>query len=176
MKYILETERLRLRELTLNDTAFIVELMNSAGWLHFIGDRNVKTDEQAISYLQNGPMKSYEQNGFGLYLVEKKDGNTAIGMCGILKRIGLDTPDIGFALLPGFNGRGYAYEIAKATLEYAKDTLKISQIAAIVVYDNERSIHLLQKLGFTVVKNILFSEEELMLFSNQEAHEANTFM
>jgi RimJ/RimL family protein N-acetyltransferase len=166
MKYILKTERLKLRELTLEDTAFIIELLNSPGWLQFIGDRNVKTEQQAISYLQNGPMKSYEQNGFGLYLVEKKNGDTPIGMCGILQRNELDIPDIGFALLPSFNGHGYAYEIAKATMDYAIDTLKIEQIGAIVVLDNQRSIHLLQKLGLTFVKNIWFSEEELMFFSN----------
>ncbi len=98
------------------------------------GDRNVKTEEQAKSYLENGPIKSYVENGFGLSLVEKKDDNIAIGMCGIIKRDNLDYPDIGFAFLPYFTGKGYAYEIASETLTYAKDKLKISKITAVTVW------------------------------------------
>ena len=93
---IFETERLRLRKFTFDDTKFIIELLNSPGWIEFIGDRNVKTEDQAAAYLQNGPMKSYVQNGFGLSMVETKAGHP-IGMCGILKRDTLDNPDIGFA-------------------------------------------------------------------------------
>src|SRR5687767_3229567 len=116
MKQILETERLRLREFTLNDTAFIIELLNSPGWLKYIGERNVKTEEQAINYLQNGPMKSYLENGYGLSMVEKKVDDTPIGMCGIIRRETLDNPDIGFAFLPGYEAQGHGYEIASAVL------------------------------------------------------------
>ena len=100
MEAILQTERLLLREFTEDDAAFIVELLNSPGWIQYIGDRNIKTEEQAREYLNNGPLKSYRQNGFGLYMVEKKDDHTPIGMCGIIKRDTLNNPDIGFAFLP----------------------------------------------------------------------------
>ncbi|MFD2247403.1 GNAT family N-acetyltransferase [Pontibacter ruber] len=168
MKYLLETERLRLREFTLADTAFIVELLNTPGWLQFIGDRNVRTDEQAVNYLQNGPLKSYADNGYGLSLVEKIDDSKAIGMCGILRRETLEHPDIGFAFLPEYNGKGYAYEIASATLTYAKDKLHIPKVSAITVPDNARSIQLLEKLGLAFVKPIRLphSEEDLLLYCN----------
>src|SRR5215213_5568163 len=130
MDYILETERLSLREFTLVDAKFIVELLNSPGWLQFIGDRYVKTEEKAESYLQNGPIKSYHENGFGLSMVELKENRTAIGMCGIIKRDSLETPDIGFAFLPQYEGKGYAFEIADATLSYAKNNLAIAKISA----------------------------------------------
>lgn len=168
MNYILETERLRLREFTLSDTEFIIELLNSPGWIEFIGDRNVKTEEQAINYLKNGPLKSYLQNGFGLSLVEMKDKQQAIGMCGIIRRDNLENPDIGFALLPGFNGQGYAFEIASATLSHATEKLKLPKISAITLGNNIRSIRLLEKIGLRYIGPFRFpdSEEELLLYSN----------
>lgn len=167
MSYILETARLRLREFTIDDTKFIIELLNSPGWLKYIGNRNVTTEEQAKTYLENGPLKSYIENGFGLWLVEKKDDDIAIGMCGIIKRDILDHPDIGFAFLPYFNGKGYAYEIASQTLIYAKDKLNISKIAAITVADNGKSIKLLEKTGFIFTRTICLPDgKEVLLYSN----------
>jgi RimJ/RimL family protein N-acetyltransferase len=167
-KYIFETERLRLRKFTLDDTAFIIELLNSPGWLQFIGDRNVRTEVQAAAYLLNGPIKSYGENGFGLALVEKKDDATPMGMCGILKREQLENPDIGFAFLPRFNSQGYAFEVASATLSYAKANLSMPTVAAITLPQNARSIRLLERLGFTFIQPFCFpnSEEELLLYSN----------
>lgn len=168
MEPILETQRLRLRTFNLGDTKFIIDLLNSPGWLQFIGDRNVKTEEQALTYLQNGPLKSYEQNGFGLSMVEKKEDATPVGMCGIIKRDNLDNPDIGFAFLPEFNGKGYGYEIASATLAYAKDQLNLPVISAIVMAENTRSIKLLEKIGLKFIKHFTFPNgtEELLLYSN----------
>lgn len=166
MNYMLETERLLLREFTTGDTAFILELVNSAGWLQYIGDRNIKSVEQAKAYLENGPIKNYRENGFGLCLVERKDDAKAIGMCGLLKREYLDTPDMGFAFLPEFNGNGYAYEIAIATVAYAKNKLKISTVSAITMANNEKSIKLLEKMGFSFKKTIFLptGKEELQLY------------
>lgn len=168
MKYIFQTERLKLREFTLNDTQFIIKLLNSDGWLRFIGDESVRTDDQARSYLINGPLKSYRKNGFGLSLVEEKDDNSAIGMCGIIKRDNLVNPDIGFALLPEFIGKGYAFEIAKETLIYSKEKLKISKIYGITTEDNEKSIILLNKIGLNFIQKFNFpnDEEELLLYSS----------
>ena len=166
MIYILETERLSLRQFEITDTGFIVELVNSPGWIKFIGDRNIKTKEQAEDYLKNGPIKSYEDNGFGLYLVELKNDKIPIGMCGIIKRDNLDSPDIGFAFLPAYTGQGFAFEIASATVEFAKDVLKLPEILAITVPHNKASIKLLEKLGLAFSKKINFSadKEELMLY------------
>jgi len=167
-KNILETDRLALRELTFNDTDFIIKLLNSPGWLKFIGDRNVRTEEQAKEYLLNGPIKSYHENGFGLYLVELKHNKTSIGMCGLLKREYLEHPDIGFALIPEEAGKGYAFEIAKATLDYAKDTLKIPHVMAMTMPSNKSSVRLLERIGLKFLKNISSptNGEELLLFRN----------
>jgi RimJ/RimL family protein N-acetyltransferase len=168
MEYILGTERLNLREFTTGDAKFIIELVNTPGWLEFIGDRNIKTEEQAINYLENGPLKSYGLNGFGLSMVELKTEKTPVGMCGIIKRDNLEGPDIGFAFLPEFTGKGYAYEIADATMAFAKDKLKLPTIFAITVPQNKTSIKLLDKIGMKFIKPFCFpdSEEELILYSN----------
>lgn len=169
MKYILETERLLLRQFIITDTKFIVDLVNSPGWLEFIGDRNIKTEESAKEYLENGPLKSYGINGFGLYLVEMKTGRIPIGMCGIIKRDYLEHPDIGFAFLPEFTGKGFAYEIADATMDFARKTLKLTDILAITISGNKRSIKLLEKIGLKFSKTINDpnSNEQLLLYSNQ---------
>jgi len=163
---ILETERLVLRQFELTDARFIVELVNTPGWLEFIGDRNIRTEVAAINYLENGPMKSYRENGFGLSMVELKD-ETPIGMCGILRRDTLENPDIGFSFLPEFMGKGYAFEIANATINYAKDHLNLKTILAITVPNNKRSRQLLEKIGLKFTKTIYtpIDNEELMLFS-----------
>jgi RimJ/RimL family protein N-acetyltransferase len=168
MNYILETERLHLKEFTTGDAKFIIELVNTPGWIKFIGDRNIKTEEQAISYLENGPLKSYGLNGFGLSMVELKSEKTPVRMCGIIRRDNLEGPDIGFAFLPEFTGKGYAYEIANATLGFAKEQLKLQIIFAITVPQNKTSIKLLVKIGMKFIKPFCFpdKDEELMLYSN----------
>ncbi len=167
MNFILATDRLTLRPFTNADAGFIVELVNTPGWLEFIGDRNIHTEEDAINYLQNGPLKSYQQNGFGLWMVQMKDG-TPIGTCGILKRDNLENPDIGFAFLPSYMGKGYALEMAKATMAYATTRLKLKTIYAITDPTNRRSIQLLEKIGLSPVKKIQSPTDgnELMLYSN----------
>lgn len=162
---LIETDRLIISHLTLDDAAFIIKLVNSPGWLQYIGDRNVKTLEDARRYLENGPMKSYEQWGFGLYRVAVKNTNTAIGMCGLIKREGLADIDIGFALLPAYAGQGYAYEAAAAVLAYGKNQLGLQRIVAICMVDNAPSIKLLQKLGLRFEKMIRLNEEDLALLA-----------
>ncbi len=166
MKSILATEKLRLRELTEGDTAFIIELVNSSGWIKYIGDRNIKTPEQAKAYLENGPIKSYQENGFGLWLVETKHNKNPIGMCGLLKRNYLEDPDIGFAFLPEFIGQGYGFEAAAATLSLAKDQLKLRTLCAITMPTNHASIRLLEKIGLKFIKSFYppDNHEELSLY------------
>jgi RimJ/RimL family protein N-acetyltransferase len=167
MEVILETSRLILREFILDDAPFIIELVNSPGWLQFIGDRNIHTKEEAVGYLKNGPLKSYADNGFGLCLVQIMKDHTPIGMCGIINRGTLDHPDIGFALLPEFMGNGYAFEISSALLEYAKNILQLPVILAITVPNNKSSLSLLEKLGLEFKMSFTFpgGVEELSLYS-----------
>lgn len=169
MTPVLQTERLRLRPFALTDTAFIIDLLNSPGWLEFIGDRHVKTEEEATAYLQNGPMKSFDLYGYGLCLVERREDGVPVGMCGVFKRDNLEKPDIGFAFLPQYSGAGYAYEIASATMEHAREVLKLPEIWAITVPQNERSIKLLQKIGLRYAKTFRFpgSEQDLLLYSTE---------
>jgi RimJ/RimL family protein N-acetyltransferase len=167
MEYCLETERLRLREFVPTDNLFILELVNSPEWLKYIGDKNIKTPEQAESYLISGPINSYKTYGFGLALVELKSDLQPIGMCGILKRPNLEKPDIGFAFLPEYTGKGLAYEIASATLQHARTVLKQETILAITAPENKCSIKLLEKIGMVYQKTMIFpnQETELLLYS-----------
>jgi len=166
MDYILETARLRLRQFTLDDTAFIIELLNSPGWLEFIGDRHVRTPDQARDYLTNGPLKSYALHGHGRSMVEHKEEGVPVGMCGLLHREALAWPDIGFAFLPAHQAQGYAFEIAQATVDHARNALGLPQIAAITVPGNARSIRLLEKLGLRYIQSFSFpgSQEVLLLY------------
>jgi RimJ/RimL family protein N-acetyltransferase len=168
MNYILETTRLRLREFVHEDSEFIIELVNSPGWIENIGERNIHTKEEAVRYIENGPMKSYAQHGFGLCLVETKEANQPIGMCGILKRDNLETPDIGFAFLPQYHGKGYAIEMASATLNFAREKLSIPIMSAITLAKNSSSIKVLEKLGlsFRKVIHVAETKEDLLLFNN----------
>lgn len=164
---ILETQRLSLREFKTSDSDFIIKLLNTPKWLEFIGDKNVKSTEDAIEYLQNGPFKSYSENGFGLWLVALKESELAIGMCGLIKRENLENVDIGFAFLPNFTKQGYALEIASATLDYAKHSLKIKDIVAITDSKNIASIRLLDKIGLSFEKSIQSqNKENLLLLSS----------
>ena len=143
-----ETARLSLRELNTGDAAFILKLVNEPAWLHFIGDRGIKTLESARGYLLNGPMTMYRCLGFGLWLVESKGEETALGICGLIKREQLADIDLGFAFLSAHHRRGYAFEAATATLAYARTALSLARVVAVVSPDNEASRRLLVKLGF----------------------------
>lgn len=167
MEIVIETERLILRKFTLDDAAFMLELLNTPAWLRFIGDRNVRAIEEADQYLLDGNIKSYQEYGFGFYVVVIKETNESIGTCGIKKREGLDDIDIGFGFFPKFMGNGYGYEAASATLDYALNVLKIKRIVAIVDPENVASIGLIKKIGLQFEKMIQLSQKdiELMLFS-----------
>ena len=150
----LETERLALRELTLDDAPFILRLLNDPAWLQFIGDRNVHTLDAARSYLTSGPLAMYRERGFGLWLVELKPDATPVGICGLLKRETLPDVDLGFAFLPEFRGRGYGYEAAAATLAHGRNAIGLNRIVAVTASDNTRSIALLEKLGLRFEKTV----------------------
>jgi RimJ/RimL family protein N-acetyltransferase len=162
----LQTARLRLRQLEQADDAFILRLLNEPSWLRFIGDRSVHSLEDARVYLREGPQRMYEQFGFGLWLVERIADGASIGMCGLIKRDTLDDIDIGFALLPEFWRRGYAFEAASATLDHARRALGLLRVVAITSDDNEASGNLLVRLGFTFERVIpmIATSETLRLY------------
>jgi len=149
MAPLLETPRLDLRRLCEDDAPFMVELMNDPSFISNIGDRGVRTAGEAREYIAQGPMASYARFGFGLYLVEIRESRTPIGICGLLKRDQLPEPDIGFAFLPAYWSQGYAREAADAVKVYARDTLALPRLLAIVSPSNDSSIRLLEKLEFT---------------------------
>jgi RimJ/RimL family protein N-acetyltransferase len=160
---VLQTERLILRRLTLDDAAFILELVNEPSWLQFIGDRGVRNLEDARNYLVKGPLAGYDRVGFGLYLVESKDSGVPMGMCGLIKRDTLPDVDIGFAFFPRFWGQGYAYEAAAAVLAYGRKTLGLKRIVAITDPDNHSSIKLLERLGLKFEQLIQLSGDSMKL-------------
>ena len=163
---VIETDRLVLRRLNVDDAQFILTLLNEPSFLRYIGDKKVRTLEDARQYILNGPGASYERHGFGLCLVELRDSHTPIGMCGLLKRQELPDPDIGFALLPDFWSKGFAFEAATAVLEDGRERLRIQQVLAITSLDNDASIKLLERLGFTFERVITLSTtgERVKLF------------
>src|ERR1700704_4791358 len=109
---ILETDRLLLRKLTADDAEFILDLLNQPSFLQFIGDKGVRTLDDARQYILAGPVASYERFGFGLYLTALKESQVSIGICGLIKRETLEDVDVGFAFLPQFWSKGYAFEAA----------------------------------------------------------------
>lgn len=145
---VLETERLTLRRLTEDDAEFMLGLLNEPSFHQYIGDRGVRTVEEARAYLRNGAIASYERFGFGLWLVRRKEDDAALGICGLLKRDTLPDVDIGFAFRPAYWSQGYAEESAAAVLGYGKTAFALSRVVAIVQADNASSIRLLDKLGF----------------------------
>lgn len=161
---ILRTKRLLISEFTTDDSSFIVRLLNSPGWLQFIGDRGVRTEEDARNYLQNGPIASYAKNGFGLWKVSLADGNVSLGMCGLIRRESLEDVDIGFAMLPEFAGRGYAFEAAEACVHFARNEAGLKRLVAITMETNRNSIALLEKAGMRFEKKIQQGGEELLLY------------
>ncbi len=170
MSIVIETFRLNLRRLEERDAEFILTLVNDPAWLQFIGDKGVRTLEDARAYLRDGPIAMYAQRGHGLYCVEAKAGGEAIGLCGLIKRDTLDDVDLGFAFLPQWRGGGYAYEAAEATLTYARETLNLQRIVAIVSPGNERSIGLLEKLGFHFETSLRLppkQDQETLLYANE---------
>ncbi len=141
------TERLFLKELNEQHAPFILELVNEPSWIENIGDKKVRTIEDAKGYINKGPAESYRVNGFGLYLVELKTKKIPVGLCGLIKREELNYPDIGYALKPEFWGVGLASEAGIGVLEHAKQKLGITKVLGITSMSNTASIRVLEKIG-----------------------------
>ena len=160
-----QTERLHIRKINLEDAPFVYELLNSPGWLQYIGDRGVSDLKKAEAYIEERYLPSYK-NGLGNFIVVHKESGKPIGSCGLYKRDHLEFPDIGFAFLPDYLGKGYGYEAASAMLEYALTDLKLEKVLGFTVDYNVASIKLLEKLGLKNVGTFQLEDddEELLLF------------
>ena len=166
---MLRTERLVLDQLDERDAAFILGLLNEPSFLRYIGDRGVRSLEDARRYIREGPVAGYERYGHGLLRVALKGGDSPIGMCGVLKRDTLPDPDIGFSFLPAYWSQGYAHEAAVAVMRHAREVLHLDRVLAITTHDNLASMQLLGKLGFQYQRMIRLGDDptELRLFSSE---------
>jgi RimJ/RimL family protein N-acetyltransferase len=151
------------------DASFILQIVNSPGWLRYIGDRHIHSLQDARQYIANGPVASYDTHGYGLWLIKRTEDDAPIGICGLVKRDYLPHPDLGYALLPQFEGQGYAVEAAAAVVQHAMQVLSVPVIAAITTDDNVPSLRLLFKLGFDFIGMISppQQDEELMLLEKR---------
>jgi RimJ/RimL family protein N-acetyltransferase len=151
---ILETDRLILRHLSKADAPFMLALMNEPDFHRFVGDRGLKTVEDAAGYLAEKILPSYSRFGFGFYRVELKPCGTPIGICGLVKRETLEWVDIGFSFLESYRGKGYAFEAARAVMLYGQTILGLARIVGVTAPENRISIRLLEKLGLHFEKRI----------------------
>ena len=151
---VLETERLYLRHFSGDDAEFIVDLLSQPSFLQYIGDRGVRSADDARRYIARGPLQSYTRYGFGLYAVELKDRRVTAGMCGLMKKPWLAHADLAYAFLPRFWSQGYAREAAAAVLDEGRDVWRLDRVLAVVTPDNAPSIRLLEKLGFAFEQTI----------------------
>jgi len=158
---LLETDRLLINKITIDDAEFILELMNDKDWIKNIGDKGVRTIEDAQAYIQNRFLKTYTESNCGFYSLNLKKNHQFIGIAGLVDREGLDHIDIGYGMLPQFRGNGYAFEATKAIYDYGYQDLKLEKIVAIVNPDNLSSIKLLSKLGLEFEKMIRLPDEEI---------------
>jgi RimJ/RimL family protein N-acetyltransferase len=157
---IAETPRLRIRELTVEDAGFILGLVNEPSFLANIGDKGVRSLEDARRFILEGPWASHRDRGYGQFMVELKDDGVSIGVCGILFRDALDLSDVGAALLPDYWRQGFAYEAACAVMDYGRTTLGLEMIVGLTSEENIPSIKLLEKLGMSFDRVVKMSDDD----------------
>ena len=160
---ILETERLLLQLVSTDDAGVILALLNEPSFIRNIGDRGVRTLDEAHDYILNRLVASYKNFGFGMYLVILKETGTPAGLCGLVKRNGLDDVDIGYAFLPQYWSKGYATESALAVKEHAKNAIGLKRIVGITDPDNQGSTRVLEKIGLRFEKMVRLSEDDIEL-------------
>lgn len=163
----IETERLRLREMSEADAGFVLELLNDPDFIRYVADRGVRTNEEAARYISERFVESYRRNGFGLWLAETKDRGVPVGICGLVKRDSLPGVDIGYAFLPSFRTKGYASEAASAVVHHAREVLGLPRLYAITDPENSVSMRVLEKLGMKLERRVRLSpdESDVNLFS-----------
>lgn len=171
---IIETERLLLKPMSTDDSQLIFELYNSPNFIRFIGDRNIKTVDDAENYIKNKFLPQIEKLGYGNYLISRKEDGKKIGSVGIFERDGLDVHDIGFSFLPEFEGKGYGYESASKLMEVGFKEFGLKKISAITTKENISSQKLIEKLGLKFQKMVSLpnDEEELRYYEIEKSAES----
>ena len=165
---MITTERLYLKPTSIEDSSFLFELMNSEKWLLNIGDRHIKSPEDASAIVTQRIAPQFERLGYGCHTVVNRETGEKMGTCGIYERPGLDIPDIGFAFLPPYEGKGYGTESATAILKDAMENFGLKKVCAITLESNIPSQKLLTKLGLSYSRMVTLPDDtqELMLFTN----------
>ncbi len=160
------TERLFLRPTDEGDAAFVLALLNTPKWLQYVGDRNVSTEDEAQEYIRKRMLPQLESHGYSNYTMIRKEDNTKVGCCGLYDREGLEGVDIGYSLLPEFEGNGYALEGARELIRAAKEDFAIATVKGITSKDHFASQNLLRKLGMVCTDKVILpdEEEELLVF------------
>lgn len=158
-----ETERLWLIPMQATDAPFFLELLNTPKWLQYIGDRGVRTVEAAATYINERVQPQLVRLGFGNYKVVRKADSAILGICGLFDREGLEGIDIGFAFLPQYEKKGYAFEAVSKVLEVGKHEFSLKDIKAITTQDNIASQRLLEKIGMKYLKDITVKDDEEVL-------------
>lgn len=164
MKNAFKTQRLYIRPITVNDAPFILELMNTPKWLQFIGDRHVHSVEDAKNYIITKALPQFEKFGYGNNVITRKEDNVKLGTCGVYHRDGKELPDIGFAFLPAYEGKGYAFEANSALIKEMRNTHKLTQLSAYTLENNFKSRKLLERLGFKLkgIGQLPTTDEDLL--------------
>jgi len=170
----LETERLRMNWLTEDDADLMLAIWNDPDFIRFVGDRGVRTLDEARVAMREGVLKLYREFGYGPYRLTLHGSGEAMGICGLFKRDNLEYPDIGYGLLPAFCGSGFAFEAARAVTEHALEHMKLAELCAIVTPENTRSVHLLEKLGMVAGEQIRMpgDNEDVVLYKCQSGNGA----
>jgi [ribosomal protein S5]-alanine N-acetyltransferase len=157
---VLQTPRLTLRWFGADDAAVIVELLNDPLWLRFIGERHVRSEEDARAWIESRLVDAYRRQGYGLWAMVRRDDAVLIGMCGFVRRDTLPDVDIGYALLPRFRGQGYVREAAAACLAHGATVLGFRRILAITRTANQRSIAVLESLGMALERTEVLGDDD----------------
>lgn len=165
-KHLLQTERTVIGKITLDDADFFLELLNSPGWLQFIGDRDVNTESEARQFISSRFLNSYEKSAYGYYRVKLRTNGEIVGICGFTNRDEYENPDFGFAFLPRYHGMGLALESSVAVLDYGQRLFGFSLLDAGTRIENYAAIRLLGRLGFSLQGNVKNKQgqDDLLLY------------
>ena len=165
----LETDRLELRRLTLDDARLMLTVWNDPAFLRYVGDRGIRTIADARNALKDGAFQLYAEHGFGPYRMTRRDDGVTVGVCGLFRRDGLPDTDIGFSTLPKYCGQGYGYEAACAVIEHARVDVGLTRLTALVSANNTRSVQLIEKLGLIFEKMVRIpgDDDDVCLYAMQ---------
>ena len=158
--FCLETDRLVLTRLTLEDAPLMLSVWNDPAFIRYVGDRGIRTLAEARSALRDGALKLYADYGYGPYRMCRKTDGDSVGICGLFRRDGLEDTDIGFSTLPHYCGQGFGYEAACAVIEHARVDARLSRLTALVSPENAASVRLIEKLGLIFEKMIRMPGED----------------